>query len=89
MPSPPAPGNRGPTARGRTIRPDLPTGSHGRANRQAIATREGRLRAVEHAYRTALDRDDVLTATPHARALRVADHVPDWEMEPDLAEKFK
>jgi hypothetical protein len=65
----------------------LPEGSYGRANRQAIAAREARLaarlRAVEHAYRTALDRDEALTATQHARALRVADHIPDWEMEPD------
>jgi hypothetical protein len=65
----------------------LPEGSYGRANRQAIATREARLaarlRAVEHAYRIALDRDEALTATQHAHALRVADHIPDWEMEPD------
>ena len=63
----------------------LPEDSYGRANRQAIAAREARLaarlRAVEHAYRTALDRDDALTATQRARALRVADHIPDWEME--------
>jgi hypothetical protein len=65
----------------------LPEGSYGRANRQAIAAREARLtarlRAVEHAYRTALDRDEALTATQHAHALRLADHIPDWEMEPD------
>jgi hypothetical protein len=65
----------------------LPEGSYGRANRQAIAAREARLaarlRAVEHAFRTAIDRDDALTATQRARALRVADHVPDWEIEPD------
>jgi hypothetical protein len=64
----------------------LPEDSYGRANRQAIAAREARLaarlRAVEHAYRTALDRDDTLTATQRGRALRVADHVPDWDMEP-------
>jgi hypothetical protein len=38
------------------------------ANRQDIAVREARLatrlRAVEHAYRTALDHDEALTATP-------------------------
>ena len=50
-----------------------------------VRNREGRLRAIEHAYRTALDRDEVLTATPHARAPLIADHPPDWEMEPDLA----
>jgi hypothetical protein len=64
----------------------LPEDSYGRANRQAIAARESRLaarlRAVEHAFRTAIDRDEALTATQRARALRVADHVPDWEMEP-------
>jgi hypothetical protein len=64
----------------------LPEDSYGRANRQAIAAREARLaarlRAVEHAYRTALDRDDTLTATQRARALRAADHIPDWDMEP-------
>jgi hypothetical protein len=63
----------------------LPEGTYGRANRQAIAAREARLaarlRAVEHAYRTAVDRDEVLTATKRAKVLRVADHVPDWEME--------
>jgi hypothetical protein len=65
----------------------LPEGSYGRANRQAIAAREARLaarlRAVEHAYRAALDRDEALTATQRAQALRVADHIPDWEMELD------
>ena len=42
----------------------LPEGSYGRRNRQAIAARETRvatrLRAVEHAYRTASERDIVL-----------------------------
>jgi hypothetical protein len=40
---------------------NLPEGSYGRRNRQAIADREtriaGRLRAIEHAYRTATERD--------------------------------
>ena len=40
---------------------DLPEGSYGRRNRQAIAARETRittrLRAVEQAYRTAIDHD--------------------------------
>ncbi len=40
---------------------NLPEGSYGRRNRQAIAAREtrvaARLRAVEQAYRTAIDRD--------------------------------
>ena len=42
----------------------LPEGSYGRHNRQAIAARETRvatrLRAVEQAYRTAIDRDAVV-----------------------------
>ena len=65
----------------------FPEGSYGRANRQAIAAREARLtarlRALEHAYRTALDRDEALTVTQRAQALRVADHIPNWEIEPD------
>jgi hypothetical protein len=65
----------------------LPEGSWGRANRQAIAAREARLaarlRAVEHAYRTAIDRDATLTASQRARTLSFADHIPDWEMEPE------
>jgi hypothetical protein len=65
----------------------LPEGSWGRANRQAIAAREARLaarlRAVEHAYRTAIDRDAALTASQRARTLSFADHIPDWEMEPE------
>jgi hypothetical protein len=40
---------------------NLPDGSYGRRNRQAIATREtrvaARLRAVEQAYRTAVEHD--------------------------------
>ena len=52
---------RSPHPRSRTIRPDLPEDSYGRRNRQAIAARETRiatrLRAVEHAYRTAIERD--------------------------------
>ncbi|MGH3185694.1 MAG: hypothetical protein ACRDPY_00680 [Streptosporangiaceae bacterium] len=65
----------------------LPEDSYGRANRQAIAAREARLaarlRAVEHAYRTTLDRDAALTASQRAQALSFSDHMPDWEMEPD------
>ena len=43
---------------------NLPEGSYGQRNRQAIAAREtriaARLRAVEHAYRIANERDTVL-----------------------------
>jgi hypothetical protein len=50
---------------------DLPEGSYGRRNRQAIAAREtrvaDRLRAVERAYRRAIERD---AASEPIRALR-------------------
>ena len=53
---------------------DLPEGSYGRANRQAIATRETRiatrLRAVEHAYRTATEHDTTLSPLEPTRTLR-------------------
>jgi len=53
---------------------DLPEGSYGRRNRQAIAAREtriaARLRAVEQAYRTAIDRDATSTPSEPSRALR-------------------
>ena len=53
---------------------DLPEGSYGRRNRQAIAAREtriaARLRAVEQAYRTAIDRDATSTPPEPSRALR-------------------
>ena len=52
----------------------LPEGSYGRRNRQAIAAREtriaARLRAVERACRTAIDRDTACTPPEPARALR-------------------
>jgi hypothetical protein len=52
----------------------LPEGSYGHRNRQAIAEREtrvaARLRAVEHAYRTAIDRGTQATAQEPTRTLR-------------------
>jgi hypothetical protein len=52
----------------------LPEGSYGRRNRQAIAAREtriaGRLRAVEQAYRAAIDRDITYTPPEPTRRLR-------------------
>ena len=68
---------------------DLPEGSYGRCNRQAIAARETRvavrLRAVEQACRTATDRDTAYTPEP-ARALRSPELQParqiDLEAEP-------
>ena len=70
--------------------PDLPEGSYGRRNRQAIAAREtrvaARLRAVEQAYRTAIDRDAAYTPPEPTRALRSAELQPgrqiDLEAEP-------
>jgi hypothetical protein len=53
---------------------NLPEGSYGRRNRQAIAAREtrvaARLRAVEQAYRTAIDRDTAYTPPEPTRTLR-------------------
>ncbi len=63
----------------------LPEGSYGRRNRQAIAAREtriaARLRAVEHAYRMAIDRDAVLSPPEPTRACRSPDHAADREIE--------
>jgi hypothetical protein len=53
---------------------NLPQGSYGRRNRQAIAARETRvatrLRAVEHAYRTAIERDTASRPLEPTRTLR-------------------
>jgi len=53
---------------------NLPEGSYGRRNRQAIAAREtriaARLRAVEQAYRTATDRDTTYAPPEPTRAPR-------------------
>ena len=63
----------------------LPEGSYGRRNRQAIAAREtriaARLRAVEHAYRMAIDRDTVLTPPEPTRPPRSHEHAADREIE--------
>src|SRR6516164_5042595 len=51
---------------------NLPEGSYGRRNRQAIAGREtriaARLRAVEHAYRMAIERDVAFSPPERTRA---------------------
>jgi hypothetical protein len=68
----------------------LPEGSYGRRNRQAIAAREtriaARLRAVEQAYRTAIDHDTAYTPPEPTRTLRspelYADPEIDMEAEP-------
>ena len=64
---------------------NLPEGSYGRRNRQAIAAREtriaARLRAVEHAYRLAIERD-VMLRPPEPTSARLApDHATDKEIE--------
>ncbi len=63
----------------------LPENSYGRRNRQAIAAREARvasrLRAVEHAYRTANERDAAPSPPDAHRALRSPEHLPDREIE--------
>ncbi len=63
----------------------LPEGSYGRRNRQAIAAREtrvaSRLRAVEQAYRTAVERYATPSPPDIQRALHSPDHLPDREME--------
>jgi hypothetical protein len=62
----------------------LPDDSYGRRNRQAIAAREARvaarLRAIERAYRTAIEHDAALKPEP-APTIRPADHVADHEIE--------
>jgi hypothetical protein len=64
---------------------NLPEGSYGPRNRQAIAAREARvasrLRAVEHAYRTANERDAVPSPADAPRAFRPTEHVADREIE--------
>ena len=56
----------------------LPEGSYGRQNRDAIAAREtriaARLRAVEHAYRMAIERDAVICPPEATR--------PHWSFQP-------
>jgi hypothetical protein len=62
----------------------LPEDSYGRRNRQAIAAREtrvaARLRAVERAYRTAIEHDAAIKPEPD-QTIHPADHVADHEME--------
>jgi len=63
----------------------LPEGSYGRRNRQAIVARETRvatrLRAVEQAYRTAIERDAVFMSPGHTKACRSPEHMADSEIE--------
>jgi hypothetical protein len=63
----------------------LPEDSYGRRNRQAIAARETRiaahLRAVEQAYRMAIERDAALEPPEPAKAHYSPEHLADREME--------
>ena len=63
----------------------LPEGSYGRRNRQAIAARETRiatrLRAVEHAYRIAIEREIAFTPSEPARTSRSPEYAADREIE--------
>lgn len=63
---------------------NFPKNSWGRRNREAIAAREtrvaARLRAVERAYRTAIERDPAAMPAP-TRIPYPAEHVADHEME--------
>jgi hypothetical protein len=65
----------------------LPEGSYGRRNRQAIATREtriaARLRAVEHAYRTAIEREAAFGPSQSAREFRFSEHAAGSAIEAD------
>jgi hypothetical protein len=66
---------------------NLPEGSYGRRNRQAIAAREtrvaARLRAVEHAYRMAIERDVMFKAPETIRTCPSPEHAADREIEPE------
>jgi hypothetical protein len=63
----------------------LPENSYARRNRQGIAARETRivtrLRAVEHACQTAIDRDTALTSPEPARAPRSPEHTTEGGIE--------
>jgi hypothetical protein len=63
----------------------LPEGSYGRHNRQAIAAREARiaarLRAVEQAYRMAIERDAAFSPPEPTRPCCPAEHAPSREIE--------
>ena len=64
---------------------NLPEGSYGRRNRQAIAAREtriaARLRAVEQAYRMAIERDAVFIPPEPTRSFRSPENEADREIE--------
>jgi len=63
----------------------LPEGSYGRRNRQAIAAREtrvtARLRAVEQAYRTATEHDTAPKRKESTRMLRSPEFQSDMQID--------
>ena len=63
----------------------LPEDSYGRRNRQAIAAREtrvtARLRAVEHAYRTATEHDTAPKRNEPTRVPRSPELQPDGQID--------
>ena len=63
----------------------LPEGSYGCRNRQAIAARESRiaarLRAVEQAYRMAIERDAAVRPPDPTRVCHSPEHAADREIE--------
>lgn len=65
---------------------NLPEGSYGRRNRQAIAARETRiatrLRAVEQAYRTAIEHDEAFRPPEPTKTRRPPENAADREIEP-------
>jgi hypothetical protein len=65
--------------------PSFPAGSYGRGNRQAIVARETRvatqLRAVEHAYRTAIEREALQTPPEPARTPASGNHTADRQVD--------
>ena len=64
---------------------DLPEGSYGRRNRQAIAARETRvatrLRAIQHAYQAVAGHDTAYTSPEPARTFRCPERQADRELE--------
>jgi hypothetical protein len=64
---------------------NLPEGSYGRRNRQAIAAREtrvaARLRAVEQAYRMAIEHGAAFRPSEPTEALHDPPHTVDREVE--------
>jgi len=66
---------------------DLPDGSYGRRNRQAIAARETRvatrLRAVQHAYQAVAGHDTAYAPSEPTRTVRAPGFQASWQIEPE------